>query len=68
MVSYGRRPKGRPRAIPFHSVDTEQEAKDLVVLHCAINHRNRAYYIRPTWADQDLPAALAEVRKQFGLV
>jgi hypothetical protein len=48
-------------------VDTEEEAEALVLLHCALDHSNRWFRIRPTWSAQDVTAAIAAARRQFRL-
>jgi predicted alpha/beta hydrolase len=60
--------------MPFHSVGTEQEALDVIVLHCHLGHfaylkgvRRMEYRVTKDWADDDLPAALASARRQCGL-
>jgi hypothetical protein len=52
--------------MPFHSTRTEEEALDLVFLHCRLDYEGN-YRIDKTWPGQDIMAAMASARRQFNL-
>lgn len=53
--------------MPFHTVDSEEEAESLIVLFCAYNSMRKCYQIRASWNDQDIEGAIAEARRHFRL-
>lgn len=57
-------------AVPFHSVDTEDEARDLVARHCAYSYndeRGPRYVMPADWRPQDVSAAVHSAARRFGL-
>jgi len=53
-------------AIPFAWVKTEEEAQDLIVLHCAFNQRRKVHQVRVTWSEDDIKGAVKSCRARFG--
>jgi hypothetical protein len=51
--------------MPFHSVKTEAEAENLVVMYCTL--RRGSYRIRVDWRDQDIMSAVQSAIYQFQL-
>ena len=55
--------------MPFHSTKTEQEAKELIVLHCILGliGGKQEYCVRPTWEEGDIMSAMRTAAVAFGL-
>jgi hypothetical protein len=64
-VSCGRRI--RPRALPFHSVDTYAEGRGLMLTYCKRRYSNGEYGLHVDWPDQDVWAAVRSARRQMRL-
>ena len=52
--------------MPFHSTETEEDARGLIVLYCKLSYDGR-YKIRADWPSQDILAAMSSACRQFGL-
>lgn len=53
-------------AIPFAWVETEGQAQELIILHCAYNSVRKVYQVRREWELDDIATAVAVCRKRFG--
>jgi hypothetical protein len=56
-------------AIPFHSVETEEEAESLIVTCCPLGliGNRREYVVRRTWSTDDYLSAIRAAAEQFGI-
>ena len=52
--------------MPFYSVDTEEQAEDLIVLYCPLGY-DKNYRIRVDWKEGDILAAMESAKRQFNL-
>ena len=53
--------------MPFHSVETEDEAKNLITLYCRLNRTDSRHMITRDWDSDDILAAMRSAARQFQL-
>lgn len=53
-------------AMPFHSVETEEEADELVTLYCRQSYAGESV-VTADWSSGDILAAMKSATSQFGL-